>query len=99
MFLQTLDVTEEIERLFAEDVEETGSILVIACTSAYDDSYCALAHGQKLANVSDGATAAAVTVNDALGAHPDAELRTEAPREVVDAVTFGRPIATTGEPR
>lgn len=32
------------------------------------------------------------TVNDALGAHPDAELRDVAPEAVVDAVTFGRPI-------
>ena len=33
------------------------------------------------------------TVNDALGAKPDAQLRSTAPRTVVDAVTFGRPIA------
>jgi uncharacterized peroxidase-related enzyme len=33
------------------------------------------------------------TVNDALGAHPDRELRTTAPAAVRDAVTFGRPIA------
>jgi hypothetical protein len=31
------------------------------------------------------------TVNDALGACPDRELVDAAPREVVDAVTFGRP--------
>jgi len=33
------------------------------------------------------------TVNDALGARPDAQFRTMAPPAVVDAVTFGRPIA------
>jgi alkylhydroperoxidase family enzyme len=33
------------------------------------------------------------TVNDALGVRPDAALRTTAPGVVVDAVTFGRPIA------
>ncbi|SDL95843.1 carboxymuconolactone decarboxylase family protein [Nonomuraea jiangxiensis] len=32
------------------------------------------------------------TVNDALGARPDAALRTTAPQSVRDAVTFGRPI-------
>jgi uncharacterized peroxidase-related enzyme len=32
------------------------------------------------------------TVNDALGVHPDAEYRTEAPAAVLDAVTYGRPI-------
>lgn len=32
------------------------------------------------------------TVNDALGARPDAALRSTAPREVLDAVTYGRPI-------
>ena len=34
------------------------------------------------------------TVNDALGALPDAALRSSAPRMVLDAVTFGRPIET-----
>ena len=33
------------------------------------------------------------TVNDALGVHPDEQLRTVAPAPVLDAVTFGRPIA------
>jgi uncharacterized peroxidase-related enzyme len=33
------------------------------------------------------------TVNDALGARPDAQFRTIAPPAVVEAVTFGRPIA------
>ncbi len=33
------------------------------------------------------------TVNDALGACPDAELRSTVPEAVVDAVNFGRPIA------
>jgi alkylhydroperoxidase family enzyme len=33
------------------------------------------------------------TVNDALGARPDAALRTSTPAAVVDAVTYGRPIA------
>ena len=32
------------------------------------------------------------TVNDALGALPDADFRTTAPKPVLDAVTFGRPI-------
>jgi alkylhydroperoxidase family enzyme len=33
------------------------------------------------------------TVNDALGARPDAELRASAPAAVLDAVTYGRPVA------
>ncbi|MCU1452113.1 MAG: hypothetical protein JWN46_259 [Acidimicrobiales bacterium] len=33
------------------------------------------------------------TVNDALGARPDAQLRSSAPAPVVEAVTYGRPIA------
>jgi uncharacterized peroxidase-related enzyme len=33
------------------------------------------------------------TVNDALGAQPDRELRGFSPPEVIDAVDFGRPIA------
>ncbi|MGH7643833.1 MAG: carboxymuconolactone decarboxylase family protein [Candidatus Dormibacteria bacterium] len=36
------------------------------------------------------------TVNDALGARPDAAYRTDAPEAVLEAVTFGRPIE--GEP-
>jgi alkylhydroperoxidase family enzyme len=32
------------------------------------------------------------TVNDALGAHPDANYRTLAPAQVLSAITFGRPI-------
>lgn len=32
------------------------------------------------------------TVNDALGARPDAQLAAEAPREVREAVTYGRPV-------
>lgn len=35
------------------------------------------------------------TVNDALGARPDAAYRSAAPAPVLDAVTFGRPIADT----
>ena len=33
------------------------------------------------------------TVNDALGVRPDQQLRSAAPGPVLDAVTFGRPIA------
>ena len=33
------------------------------------------------------------TVNDALGARPDKELTAQAPREVLEAVTYGRPAA------
>jgi uncharacterized peroxidase-related enzyme len=36
------------------------------------------------------------TVNDALGARPDGGFRLSAPAEVVDAVTFGRPIDDHG---
>lgn len=37
------------------------------------------------------------TVNDALGARPDAELVTAAPEEVAAAVTFGRPPMAPGD--
>ncbi|GAC1535170.1 MAG: hypothetical protein NVS3B1_29640 [Marmoricola sp.] len=37
------------------------------------------------------------TVNDALGARPDHELGETVPTPVLDAVTFGRPVATAGE--
>jgi uncharacterized peroxidase-related enzyme len=33
------------------------------------------------------------TVNDALGAHPDPQLVASLPKEVVDAVTYGRPVS------
>ncbi len=33
------------------------------------------------------------TVNDALGARPDAQIRDSVPEAVLDAVTFGRPVA------
>jgi uncharacterized peroxidase-related enzyme len=33
------------------------------------------------------------TVNDALGVNPDWQLAATAPKEVVDAVTYGRPVA------
>jgi alkylhydroperoxidase family enzyme len=36
------------------------------------------------------------TVNDALGARPDRQLGDTAPRPVVEAVTFGRPLGTGG---
>ncbi|HEV2779529.1 MAG TPA: hypothetical protein VGX25_09025, partial [Actinophytocola sp.] len=39
--------------------------------------------------------AAFATVNDALGVRPDRELTETAPRAVRDAVTYGRPAATT----
>jgi alkylhydroperoxidase/carboxymuconolactone decarboxylase family protein YurZ len=128
-------------------------ILVAACASAFEDAYCSLAWGRKLAGVTDPETAAGVlrgddtglsdderalaawarkvarrpqgttaadvqqlrdagigdgeifavtvflalrvalaTVNDALGAQPDAGFRTVAPSAVLDAVGFGRPI-------
>ena len=38
------------------------------------------------------------TVNDALGARPDAEYRTLAPVPVRDAVTYGRPIDASPQP-
>ena len=38
------------------------------------------------------------TVNDALGARPDRQLGVEAPAEVRDVVTFGRPIAAAEPP-
>jgi len=34
------------------------------------------------------------TINDALGAQPDAQLAQSLPREVREAVTYGRPVAT-----
>ncbi len=37
------------------------------------------------------------TVNDALGICPDAALRSTAPQEVLDAVTFGRPIDSVAD--
>ena len=36
------------------------------------------------------------TVNDALGARPDVEYLASAPRSVIDAVSFGRPVAGGG---
>jgi uncharacterized peroxidase-related enzyme len=38
------------------------------------------------------------TVNDALGARPDAEYRTLAPAPVRDAVTYGRPVDASPQP-
>jgi hypothetical protein len=78
-------------------------ILVCAAASSLGDSYCSLAWGSKLAKSASSALAAAVisvfvalrlafsTVNDALGATPDAQLRRDAPLEVAAAVNFGRP--------
>ncbi len=39
------------------------------------------------------------TVNDSLGAQPDAELVRSLPGEVREAVTYGRPVATQGRPK
>ncbi len=36
------------------------------------------------------------TINDALGAHPDLQLVEKLPKEVVDAVTYGRPASPGG---
>jgi len=33
------------------------------------------------------------TINDSLGAQPDAQLAQSLPREVREAVTYGRPVA------
>jgi uncharacterized peroxidase-related enzyme len=38
------------------------------------------------------------TVNDALGARPDAQFRSVAPTAVLDAVTYGRPIDASPQP-
>jgi uncharacterized peroxidase-related enzyme len=38
------------------------------------------------------------SINDALGAQPDAQLVESLPKEVVDAVTYGRPVSTEGAP-
>jgi uncharacterized peroxidase-related enzyme len=35
------------------------------------------------------------TINDSLGAHPDAQLAQSLPNEVREAVTYGRPVAET----
>lgn len=42
----------------------TRSILVVACASAYQDSYCSLAWGGRLAGAADEQTAAAVVRGD-----------------------------------
>ena len=34
------------------------------------------------------------TINDSLGAQPDAQLARSVPQEVREAVTYGRPVAT-----
>jgi uncharacterized peroxidase-related enzyme len=130
------------------------AILVTAAASALGDSYCSLAWGGKLGNVSDATVAAGVltgsdagltgqekamaawarkvatdpnattpadiealrdtglddgqifaitafvalrvafaTVNDSLGAQPDAQLARSLPPQVREAVTYGRPAA------
>jgi uncharacterized peroxidase-related enzyme len=150
--LGLFDLLGEAIRPHGLDVRRRG-ILVAACASAFGDSYCSLAWGRKLAEVTDEQTASGVlrgddaalthsekamanwarkvardpnhtgeadvralrdagftdaeifaitvfvalrlafsTVNDALGARPDAALRSTAPGAVLDAVTFGRPI-------
>lgn len=137
------------------DLRQRG-ILVLATASALQDSYCALAWGERLAGVAGEAIAAslirgedegltpaeqamaswarqvvrdagattaadvevlhdagytdaeifAITtyvalraafsmVNDALGARPDAGLVANAPPMVADAVTYGRPVASS----
>jgi uncharacterized peroxidase-related enzyme len=38
------------------------------------------------------------TINDALGAEPDAQLVKKLPKEVVEAVTYGRPASPNGAP-
>ena len=38
------------------------------------------------------------TVNDALGAHPDPQLVKSLPKEIVDAVGYGRPASSGGAP-
>jgi uncharacterized peroxidase-related enzyme len=39
------------------------------------------------------------SINDALGAQPDAQLVAKLPKEVVDAVTYGRPAWAEGPPK
>jgi len=39
------------------------------------------------------------SINDALGAQPDAQLVANLPKEVVDAVTYGRPASPEGAPK
>ncbi len=146
------DLIRETASAHGLTVRQRG-ILIAAFASTYGDSYCSLAWGKKLAEVSDQQTAAGVlrgadeglksseaalaawarkvardpnhttqadvqalreagysdaeifgitvfvalrmafsTVNDALGARPDAALRSSAPPSVVEAVTYGRPV-------
>lgn len=187
-FLEEPPISESIQALFDEDVEESGyvwnvsrlwayqldtmeqlfalmsqafkvsglnfrqrGILVTATASTLGDSYCSLAWGGKLAEASDPQTAAAIlsgkdsglteqesamaqwarkvvrdpnatspsdidelrqvglsdsqifaittfvalrlafsTINDALGANPDAQLLNSLPQEVIRSVTYGR---------
>jgi uncharacterized peroxidase-related enzyme len=153
------DLVEELFALMGKAIAmhdisyRRRGIIVAACASAYGDSYCSLAWGEKLAKRAGADVAGAVltgsdegltaderslarwarkvardpsatteddvnelrdagftdrqifaitvfiglrigfsTINDALGLRPDARLRTEAPAQVVAAVTFGRPI-------
>ncbi|MGI8625882.1 MAG: carboxymuconolactone decarboxylase family protein [Geodermatophilaceae bacterium] len=146
------DLIRETASAHGLTVRQRG-ILIAAFASTYGDSYCSLAWGKKLSEVSDQQTAAGVlrgadegltsseaalaawarkvardpnqttqadvqalreggysdaeifgitvfvalrmafsTVNDALGARPDAVLGSTVPASVLEAVTYGRPV-------
>ena len=84
------DTLKQLFGLMSEAFTPSGltfrqrGILVTAAASALGDSYCSLAWGGKLAFS---------TINDSLGAQPDAQLAQSLPREVREAVTYGRPVA------
>jgi SAM-dependent methyltransferase/alkylhydroperoxidase family enzyme len=195
-YLPIVETTPEVQRLYDEDIEESGyvmnvsrlwarqpatidalfelmgqavrpaslsfrqrGILVTACTSTLGDAYCSLAWGKKLSTDAGPDTTAGVlrgtdddldpseralarwarrvtrdpnrsgaavvqglrdagfdddqifaitvfvalriafsTVNDALGARPDRELGEAVPTQVLEAVTFGRPVDVAPRP-
>lgn len=195
-YLPIVETTPEVQRLYDEDIEESGyvmnvsrlwarqpatvdalfelmgeavrpaslsfrqrGILVTACTSTLGDAYCSLAWGKKLSTDAGPETTAGVlrgtdddldsseralarwarqvtrdpnatgaadvqglrdagfdddqifaitvfvalriafsTVNDALGARPDRELGEAVPTQVLEAVTFGRPVDVAPRP-
>lgn len=76
----------EAQRLFDDDMSELGYVMNVSGLWAY----------QPAITVFVALRIAFSTVNDALGASPDAALRSTAPKAVLDAVTFGRPIDDAG---
>jgi hypothetical protein len=98
-FLHEPLLSPRVQALYDEDLAGDGYIRSLSrlChrSGVLNGSDAGLDDGQIFAITSFVAFRLAFsTINDSLGAQPDAQLARSVPQEVREAVTYGRPVAT-----